>query len=300
MKATIGFDLGSSHCIAAGVDAEGKLITGPLRTAINCKKPAGQIIRAISCLLSSVREEVENKGYMVIGCAGGAPGPMDMDTGTILDTPNLVTLQQFPLSQALGEKLDLPIFLNNDANLITFGEAQAGAGQSYKSVYGCTLGGGFGHGWIIDGRIFVGQHFLALEHAKSPLAIDSQITIEDVVSGRGISDSYNRLVKDGNFDPEQIASMAFAGDEYAILAYTTFGRWLGFALSWIQNTLDVDVMLVGGNIAQAWELFSPSMLDMLHQHTWRKEYEVPVLRMALGENAGIIGGGLLAFSKIGA
>ncbi|MFA6382680.1 MAG: ROK family protein [Candidatus Buchananbacteria bacterium] len=296
-KAAVGFDLGGSHCRAAVVDEQGKIIGETVWTPIDKTMSAEEIVASMADIITQAQLMAKGAGYEIVGCGGGAPGPMNMATGVILNTPNLVALRQFPLAEKLSQAIGLPVYLNNDANLTVLGETLAGAGKGFASVYGCTLGTGFGHGWVIDGKIHVGRHCLAMEHARSPVSIEDDSTIEHMVSASGITKKYMALGGNNWLSPQDIAEAAAAGNKEAKQVFAYLGKWLGFTFSWIQNTLDVDAILVGGNIAKAWNHFAPTMFTALHKHTFSEVYEVPVLPMSLGETAGIIGGGLLALNQ---
>ncbi|MFA6410382.1 MAG: ROK family protein [Candidatus Buchananbacteria bacterium] len=296
----VGMDIGGSHCTASVVDENGKLLVPAFRVRIDKTAPPGTIADVIADVIKTAIDNVVDPDlYKIVGIGGGAPGPLNMDTGVIGETPNLVTLRGFGLAEAISQRTGKPAFLNNDANLMIFGEAIAGAGQGCNSVYGCTIGNGFGHGWTRNGEIFVGQHFFGFEMAKCPVSLNGDdSTIERWVSIQGIVDKFRLCggLVDKNTDPEAIAKLATQGDLAAQQTYGFLGRCLGFAFSWIQCALDPDIILVGGNIAKAWDLFQPSMTEFMTKHTWR-DCPVPVMPMALGEQAGIIGGALLAISK---
>ncbi|MFA6215398.1 MAG: ROK family protein [Patescibacteria group bacterium] len=98
-KAAVGFDLGGSHCRAAVVDEQGKIIGETVWTPIDKTMSAEEIVASMADIITQAQLMAKGAGYEIVGCGGGAPGPMNMATGVILNTPNLVALRQFPLAE---------------------------------------------------------------------------------------------------------------------------------------------------------------------------------------------------------
>ena len=94
---------------------------------------------------------------MITAGAGlGSPGTLDRQTGRVLFSANLPTFKDFALVPELAQALNLPVALENDANLFGLGEFHFGAGQGQRDLACFTLGTGVGGGVILDGRLVVG------------------------------------------------------------------------------------------------------------------------------------------------
>ncbi len=295
-KAAIGFDLGGSHFVAGGV-ADNNLISDLLKIPIDPNWDQQTILSSIAEVIKQLRQSIDSKEYNLVGLGGGAPGPANFETGIIGQTPNMPTMRGCHLADELRKLTGLPTKINNDANLIVFGESIAGAGENYKIVYGCTLGTGFGHGLVINGKIYTGSSFIAMELAKAPIGLPirglCEKTIETVVSTGGIKECYCELTDSilNDLDPKKIEDFALAGDQQAIETYLIFGQWLGFAFAWVQGIIAPDIILVGGNISKGWPLFQETMFKMVKKHSFN---ENPIIKqMVLGQKAGIIGGASL-------
>lgn len=289
-KSAIGFDLGGSHVTAAGVH-KGLLVTQEVKAFIDPNWTQEQILNQIAFVALSVKELLVAQGFEVVGFGGGIPGPADYDAGIIGETPNLPMLRGCHIHELLSERIGLPVKSDNDANLTVFGESVSGAGNGYEIVYGQTLGSGNGHGLVIKSQIYHGSNFMAMEMAKAPTTIDGdEATIESIVSTGGIERFYENFAGQKR-NPKEIQELAEQGDQAAVQTYIHLGQWLGFSLSWAQGFLAPDIMLIGGNIAKAWDLFAPAMFMFLNKHSWVQN---PVVKpMTLGQAAGIIGGASL-------
>lgn len=311
-RIAIGGDFGGGHIAVAAIDERGAQVGDFFRRDIVPNWPAVQICDVIAECVKTALTQLPS-GLKVVGAGFGSPGPLDFDSFTLLDTPNLPTLQNFPMGKALASRTGLKIIANNDANTYVFGEAMYGAGKGYNIVYGCTLGTGFGHGLVVNGRIFGGAHGMAMEHARSPYL---EGTIEDRVSGRGIRMNWIQLsgqdtdiisakeisdfTKIGNQTDQGLKDQA-ANQSYvnaAFKVYHRFGKDLGFALAWVCNCLDPDIIVLGGNIAKDSILFRDPMMETLQSALPAfTRSKIKVVVGQLGELATIKGGAALAFQK---
>ncbi|KPL23663.1 MAG: hypothetical protein AMS23_06370, partial [Bacteroides sp. SM1_62] len=193
--------------------------------------------------------------------------PLDMKEGLILECPFLPTLHNFPLRKTVQEKFGIPVFLDNDANCFGLGEYFFGAGRGHEIILGYTLGTGLGCAIVIQGRIFAGATQHGGEVGTSPYQNE---TIEDTVSGSGISRIYKAI------------------------AFEQFGEHLAYAVAWGINTIDPDIVILGGSVANAMDLFAPAMEQHLRKYISPLPAEkTKVVKARLGDHAGLIGAACL-------
>jgi glucokinase len=213
-----------------------------------------------------------------------------MKQGLILDCPFLPTLKYFPLTNTIHDKYGIPVYLDNDANCFALGEYYFGAGAKYETVLGYTLGTGLGCGIVINGKVFTGATQHAGEVGTSPYQDE---TIEDIVSGSGISRIYKAICGQER-SAREIAELAVKGDKCGIQTWEQFGEHLAHAVAWGINMIDPDIVILGGSIANAMNLFAAAM-----EHSLRKKIsplpaaKTKVVRASLGDYAGLIGAACL-------
>jgi glucokinase len=99
----------------------------------------------------------------VLGIGIGYPDPLDAKSGTILSPPNLPGWERIPLASIVEEHFELPVKVDNDANVAAVAEAKLGAGAGYESVYYLTVSTGVGGGFVINGKVFQGANGYAGE-----------------------------------------------------------------------------------------------------------------------------------------
>jgi len=98
----------------------------------------------------------------------GIPGTCDYDTGSVVLAPNINGFKNLPLRDLIREHINLPIYVENDANCAALAEGTFGAARGYKNSLTITLGTGIGGGFIINSQLVkgdteVGHHIIAQE-----------------------------------------------------------------------------------------------------------------------------------------
>ncbi|MBY6789317.1 ROK family protein [Clostridium botulinum] len=123
MKYYIGIDIGGTNLRAAILDEECNLVD---KLKISNEVEEGPEYN-LDKLILEIKERWSDKEIISVGV--GCPGQLDIRSGTILVTPNLRTWEYFKLKEYLENKFDLPVFVNNDANVAGYSEAMVGAGK---------------------------------------------------------------------------------------------------------------------------------------------------------------------------
>ena len=219
-------------------------------------------------LLESLVKQISNliKNYNksdIVGVGIACPGPLDSKNGIILNTPNLIILQNVNLKKELESILNFPVHIENDANLFALGEWFSNSNKNNEIFGGLTLGTGLGFGIIINGKIYSGAHGLAAEYAISPLDDGNW---ESKVSIKAIDTISQKYFKNEKLNPEILYQMANDGDENAIQVWKEFGNNLGMALSHFINLIDPHRISIGGGISNAFIFFNESMVDTIKNH----------------------------------
>ena len=291
----LGVDLGGTKISCGLVSARGEILGKPYTIPTGGKDSEEAIINRIFAAIEQVLVLAGLKITDISGIGIGATGPLDMKEGVILECPFLPTLNYFPLRKRVHEKFKIPVIMNNDANCFALGECFFGAGREHKIVLGYTLGTGLGCATVINSTIYSGATQHACEIWPSPYR---DKTIEDFVSGRGISRMYRDLGGEKRSALE-IAQLAYAGDKTANQTWDQFGEHLAYAISWGINTIDPDIVILGGSISNAIELFAPAMERFLRKYLCPLPVEkTKVVKAQLGDHAGFMGAACLLLNKV--
>jgi len=293
-KFIVGVDLGGTKIISGIVALDGKVAGKPVEVPTKAKEPSesivGRLIDSVREAMSAADRSVED----VLGIGIGSPGPLDFKNGIIISPQNLPTLHGYRLKAKLADTFKIPVYVNNDANCFVLGECYFGAARGVSMAFGITLGTGFGCGIVIDKKIYAGATDTAAEIDLCPY-LDGNL--EDYISGRGVSRMYReRTGKESS--PPEIADRARKKDEKAIQTWEEFGSHLGTALSYAVNILDPAIIIVGGSLSNAYELFSPKMTEVLMRSINKIPQEnIKIVKAGLGNYAGFIGAACLVLQE---
>ena len=293
MKYVIGLDIGGTkiHSVVAEWDknflSTRKLpkIVKSRRENVQNKKSANKFFGEIIDEVESLLEEFGRKNVARIGV--GIAGPLNKDKVT-LNPPNL-PLKNFPTLARLQENFDLSVYVDNDANCFTWAEHLFGAARSASSTVGITLGTGVGGGIVFDiegkALLYDGYHGSAAEIGH--MILDKGRSFEDLCSSKA------RYLWDGR-DPLSIEQRARAGDGPSREIYKKYGFWLGVGIANVVNVVNPEIVVVGGSLVKAWDLFEAEM------HRTAKKYIVSslakktkIVRAKLGDDAGALGAAYL-------
>lgn len=314
----LAVDLGGTQLRVARVDGAGAIVARE-RLDTPAERGPDAVVDAIVALLDAVyRSAPDDARVAAVGVA--APGPLDPRTGVVFATPNMSGWDHFPLAQRLGQRVDLPVHVQNDANLAAYGEACRGVGRGYDPFLYLTLSTGVGGGVIHGGRIWPGAHGLAGElghvivQAGGPACnFGHPGCLEALASGTGIaraararmasgeaSDVARLVEPDGQVTAERVAQAAFAGDAAAIAVFEEMGYFLGLAIAGFINAFDPARIALGGGVSRSWSLFAGPMWTAVHAvaMSWDQR-PIDILPAGLGDDAGLVGAGLYALEAVG-
>jgi glucokinase len=286
----IGVDVGGTKIQAGAIDPHGKILCEPVTIDTEAKDESEKIFARITDSIDKIIKNPVLKPADIIGIGMGVTGPLDTASGTILECPQLPTMHFYALKDKIYEKFRIPVFMDNDANALLLGESIWGAGKDYRTTLGFTLGTGLGCALIIDKKLFTGVNGMAGEIWPSPY---KDGTIEDIVSGNGISSTYLSL-SDKLKTAREISQLAIMGDSDAIETWNIFGGALAFALAWGINMVDPDIVILGGSIANSIDLFYDSMNKSLRKFICPVPADkTKVVKASLGDKSGFIGAAAL-------
>jgi len=275
----LGIDIGGSHITAALVDLGTRsIIEGTWnRTRINSQGEAAEIIEAWAAVISGVFAKAP-AGVKHIGI--GMPGPFDYEQGISLmkGQHKYDALYGLNVKELLAAELNIApdqIRFINDAGCFLQGEVFSGAGRNYQRVIGLTLGTGLGSASYHDGVANDANRWCA--PFKDGMA-------EDYLSTRWFVKRY--LEVSGEAVPDVKALVARIGvDDSIQQLFNEFAVNLAAFLSSFIREEQPEAIVIGGNIANAADLFFP----LLKEELKRQEITLPIVTATLGEAAALIG-----------
>jgi len=222
----IGIEIGGTK-IQLGVGRNDGELVGLWRGAVDVARGGDGIRETIVDAIPRLLAEANVLRTAVEGVGIGFGGPIDDRTRRVIRSHQIRGWDDFPLADWLGESLQLPVVLGNDADVAGLAEATHGAGRGMSPVFYITVGSGIGGGLIVDGRIARGTGRGAAEIGHLRIHTpDGYRTLEAIASGWGIAArARDRLARgDGaesslralaGISTPAIAEAAGNGDEFA-------------------------------------------------------------------------------------
>ena len=315
-KFAVGLDVG-------GTNMRGALLDGNEREVDEIKIPSEAnlgIERLVDNMLRLIEEIAGDRTIYGIGV--GIPGIIDSSKGIITQAPNIKGVRNYPIREALSERLggDVRLVIENDANMLGLGEWRFGAGKGVESMIMMTLGTGFGGAFILGGELWSGSSGMGGEIGHITIDPEGPVCkcgntgcLETYASANAIRRMVSEALSEGSasaaledavkgMDPRDIPRLvmqaARSGDEVSLHIWREVGRALGIAIASLQNMLDVDMVVIGGGVANAWDLFIHTAKEEAAIRGFKAPMEkLQVKKSVLGDDAGILGAGYLALHK---
>jgi len=275
--AIIGIDLGGTK-ISAGI-VKNKRLTKVITQKTDSKSSKNKIINQISKII----EELFDSSVKSIGI--GVPGIVDKN-GVLYEAVNIPSLNKIPLKKNLEKKFKIPVFIENDANCFALGEKYYGEAKKYKNIVGVIIGTGLGAGIIIDGNLYSGTNGSAGEFGQ---IIYLKHNIEYYCSGKFFQKEYK-------IKGEILYEKASKNNSKSVKIFNEYGRHLGKALSLIINSIDPDIIILGGSVSKSFKFFKNSMLKSLKESIYKTTFRNIKVIVSKKKDIAVLGAALLCFN----
>jgi glucokinase len=322
---SIGIDLGGTNLrIAAYYGESAQLDAVSLRTRLDAGPAA--VLRDMADAVRSMRKSCQGCGTFA-GVGIGSPGPIELPEGKLRAPSNLPGWDGLALRSELQKLLDTPVIVESDANAAAFAEWRLGAGRAYAtdSMAIFTLGTGVGGGLILNGKIWHGAMGMAAEPGHTVVYPGGHLCncgshgcLEMYASATGVrrmaaeaaakpgGERLQKLFNDKvEIHAHDVANLARQGDLTSRKIFEDVGTALGLGVANPVAGLNLSLYVIGGGMAQAWDLFAPAMFHSLaavsqvYRLTKPQNIDHMEPRMTnvhpahLGPEAGLLGAALL-------
>jgi len=313
----VGVDIGGTKLMAVVYDHKFK-VKG--RNKRKSKSNKGEPTE--ERLIRTIQEALDEAHVDTIrGIGVGSPGPLDPRTGVIIDTPNLAW-KNFPLAQYLKKTFKVPVVVDNDVNVGTYGEYRFGEVSDCESVLGVFPGTGIGAGIIINRKIFYGFSGAAGEIGHMTVEVDGPYCgcgkrgcLEGLASRLAIAANVAALAARGDApfilatcgtDLSAIRSGALAdavkaGEKMVEGVIRKAAYYVGVATGNAINILSPEAVVLGGGLVEAMpELYLEEVKRGIKEHAMpflRKN--VRIVTAKLGDDAVVLGAAYMIAERLG-
>jgi len=287
--------------------------------SINPEMSQPTILDRVLALLRQAAEVGHRSHGNLLGLAVGVPGLVDQATGTLLFAPNL-GWRDVPLRAILQASFDIPVFVDNEANLAALGEHYFGAARDHDEVLYISVGVGLGGGIVHQGLVFSGVTGVAGEFGHMTMDPDGELCNcgnrgcwETQVSQRALFRHVRRAIGEGgdsllsemvggDFERLTVLTVveaARAGDAVALKALERIGRDLGIGIASLTNALNPELIVFGGILSLAGEFLLPVVNEEFQRRSLRWNREAARIVLARhGFDACVMGGVAVVYQAI--
>lgn len=312
----IGIDIGGTNLVAGLVNDNFELID-KVSAPANSSRPDTEIVNDIIVLCQQVMEKNNISAEDVESVGIGVPGCYDSNAGIIIHCEN-INFHNTPIAKMIQEKINVPVFLGNDADCAALGEAYAGATKDADNSVMITIGTGIGGGIIINKKIYNGFNSSGGEVGHMVIDVNG----ERCNCGRKgcweVYGSATALIKQTKKaiteNPDSILANLVDGDAEKAGGKTSFDamrsgcpvgtavveKFVEYFSAGITNIINIfqpEMIVIGGGVSKEGQ----PLIDMIMKHVSAERYgkgtDLPktiLCTAVLGNDAGVIGAALLS------
>lgn len=310
---TIGVDLGGTKMLVGVLD--GTEVLWESREA-STDRSEDELVELLVREVSDARDA--QPGVTAVGL--GIPATFDHESGVAVAAVNL-PIADLPIRDLVSDRVGLPVFVDNDANVAALAESLYGAAKGMSNVVMLTVGTGIGGGLILGGEVYRGATGAGAELGHVVIQADgppcqgncpNHGCIEALASGTALGregkaaaessldSALGKLLAAGEtVDGTAVTKAALAGDATAIAVFDLIGSRLGIACSSFANIFQPDAIVVGGGVIAAGDLLLEPARRELRERALNPMNKTPILEATLGNDAGMIGAAALARTELG-
>ena len=287
-KNIFGVDIGGSKLICGVLTNDGKILD-----TYRADYPANYTIDTILQFIHEGYRALNH--YDFYACGVAVPGLCDFTTGRWLYSP-FSGLSDICISEIINNMTNLPTYADNDVNVSALAEKHFGVCKDVSDFLWITVSNGIGGGLYLDNKLYRGQHLSAgeighfiVEENGRKCGCGSCGCLEAYASGASISDIYREKTSK-DISAKDIANLARNGDKTALYVWQNAGRYIGQAVSYAVNLLNIELIVLGGGAAEAFDLLQPSATQSLRQNLFKKANpNTKILHSAPGRFAALMG-----------
>ncbi len=303
----IGIDLGGTNIAAGLVDKSGKILFSDSVPTMK-ERHWSEIIKDMAALAERVVTESGHSMDEIKAVGIGCPGSIDKVNGLVVYSNNIV-MHNVPMAEEFRKYIDLPVFLENDANAAALGEYTT-CGEGIDSFVFMTLGTGVGGGIILNGKVWSGFNGAGAEIGHQTLVFDGKPC---TCGRRGCLEAYASVTalieqtkeameahpesmmnawfkENGRVTGRTSFECAKLGDETAITVRNRYIEYVAEGICSIINVLQPEILAIGGGISREGDVLLDPIKAYFAENDYNKHMKKTDIRIArLFGDAGIVG-----------
>jgi glucokinase len=314
-----GIDIGATNIKYGLVDSQGKVLYKEQRPTM-ASKGAEPLMHLVTNIAEGLLYHAAEEDLLIRWLGVGTPGAVDDKTGTVIGmAPNITGWQGTPIGQVLRDRLNMPVWVDNDANCTALAESRFGGGVGYSCVVCATIGTGVGGGIVMNGKLWRGGNHAAghVGHVsidyRGPLCrcgtrgcLEAYCSSEAIIarakeklSGEMTPAFHEVLEGDlANLKIKKLFMAVKKGDSVALDVLNETAEYLSAGLASVVNLLNPDIVLIGGGVADGGGGLVEAISAGIRKRAFAAATEkLRVAHATLGNSAGFIGASILGETR---
>lgn len=281
----IGIDFGATHLSLLLADVSARILEEIEMTTIDIQDGPEACLGIADARVQELLNKAGISMQDILAIGVGVPGPIVSEAGMVVAPPIMPGWDRFPIRDTLEKKWQVPISVNNDAEMGVLGEWASGAGRGERNLVYIKVGTGIGAGLLIDGQIYRGLTGSAGEighltiDENGPLcACGNHGCLEAIAGGRAIAQQAQQAVDKGartqlssiqptsQISARDVAAAARRGDLVSQQILARAGAHIGIAIAGLVNMFNPGMIIIGGRVAQTGDI----LLEPMRQAVQRR------------------------------
>ena len=310
----IGIDVGGTN-IKVGLFDQNMNAIKYLQTLTDTELEADQMMDHLADQVRRLLDQTHLTSENIRGVGAAFPSFIDYKSGVVVETSNIIALNDLPARDMLAERLDLPVYLDNDANAAALAEHTMGAGRGHDDLIYVTISTGIGGALILNGKLYRGMHGMAGEiglmfisdSTGYPCSCGVTGCVQSISSGMHMARYATDRIKDGvesrildhagtlsNVDMVAVGRALVSGDSLALEVVNRGAEYLGRMFHSLNMIFDINVFVYGGGVTKLGKRFIDRIVAAYrHYSLMDQKYPAQFLHAELGDEAGTVGAALL-------
>ncbi|RKX24119.1 MAG: ROK family protein [Candidatus Zixiibacteriota bacterium] len=314
-----GIDIGGTSIKYGLVDSQGKILFKKQRPTV-VDKGAEPLIHLVTNIAEGLMYHAAEEDHDVRWLGVGTPGAVDARSGTVIGSaPNIDGWQGMAIGSVLGERLNMPVHVDNDVNAMALAESRFGAGVGYDSIVCVAVGTGVGGGIVLNGKLWRGANHTAGEIGHIVIdpngpecrcgnrgCVEAFCSSAAIIArvrkklGGKLTPAFENVLRGNvaNLNIRKLFEAAKKGDKTAIEVIDETAEYLASGLASVVNLFNPEIVIIGGGVADAGSSFVTAVSAGIRRRANSSATEkLRVARATLGNSAGFVGAGILGETR---
>lgn len=312
-------DLGATSIGVGIADLSGNLIEQHEEPADIANGPE-IILGRVDELFAELRHRSDHGLGHLWGIGIGVPGPVEFQTGRPASPPIMPGWDDYPVRARFADHHRVPVWVDNDVNLMALGEYRSGVAQGHDAVIFIKIGTGIGAGILIAGKLHRGAQGSAGDVGHIQVTDDSSIVcrcgnrgcLEALAGGAALARDGSQAALDGRsqilarllaergrIEATEVGWAAAHGDAVSRKLITTAGRRIGLMVGTLVNALNPSLVVIGGGVAGLGDALIASVRETVYARSLPlATRDLLIVRSSLDDTAGRIGAASLVADEL--